>query len=97
MPPSTAAALAVSDTVVVSIVSATLVTTGAPSMTRFSNPPPLASLIDAATLPASTTTSSVGAVTLIAPLLLPAGIVIALPLDSVTVTVLSAGAVRVAV
>ena len=43
-----------SDTVVVSMVSAMLVAAGVELTARFSKPPPLALLIAAATLPAST-------------------------------------------
>jgi hypothetical protein len=97
LPPSATLALAVSDTVVVSIVSVMAVVAGAALTTRFSKLPPLALLIAADTLPASTTTSSVGASTLTVPVLAPAAMLIVAPLLSVTVTAVSAGCVRLAV
>ena len=52
-PPSATLGVAVSDTVVVSMVSLTAVTAGDESTTRFSKLPPLAVLMVADTLPAS--------------------------------------------
>ena len=59
--------------------------------------PPLAAVIVADTVPASTIASSAGAATLAVPLLAPAAMVIVAPLESSTVTSVSAGAVRLAV
>ncbi|MNF60821.1 hypothetical protein D3C81_1519900 [compost metagenome] len=53
MPPSAADSVAVSFTVVVSMVSVTLVTAGTVLGTRFSKLPPVAVEIVASTLPAS--------------------------------------------
>ena len=96
-PPSATAGLAVSDTVVVSIVSAIAVLAAVGSMASASKLPPAAVLIVADTLPASMNASSLGAATLTLPLLAPAAMVITAPLDSVTLTAVCAGAVSDAV
>ena len=64
MPPSATLGVAVRLTVVVSIVSVIAVLAAAGLISRFSKPPPVALEIVADTLPASTTTSSLGAATL---------------------------------
>ena len=79
------------DTVVVSIVSLMLVTASAVFGTRLSKPPPVAVVMRSVTEPASRYTSSLGAGTLMLPLLVPATMVIVRPLSSVTVTSLCAG------
>ena len=97
LPPSATLGVAVRLTVVVSTVSVMAVVAGAGLTARFSKLPPLAALIVADTLPASTIASSVGAGTLVVPVLAPAAMVIVAPLLSVTVTGACAGAVRLAV
>ena len=86
VPPSATMRLAVSDTVVVSMVSVTAVVAAAGLTASASKLPPVAAVIVADTLPASTYTSSLGAATLTVPELAPAAIVIVAPLLSVTVT-----------
>ena len=86
VPPSLTLGDALSDTVVVSIVSLTAVVAAAGLTTSVSKPPPMALAIVADTLPASTIASSPGAGTLTLPLLAPAAMVIVAPLLSVTVT-----------
>ena len=97
MPPSATLGVAVRVAVVTSIVSVTVVTAAAASITSDSKLPPVAVLIVRETLPASTYGSSVGAAMLTVPLVAPAAMVIVSPVDSVTVTGVSAGLVRVAV
>src|SRR5512138_1755506 len=82
VPPSATLGVALSDTIVVSIVSLTPVVAGVGSTTRFSKPPPVALLIVADTLPASRYTSSLGAAMLTVPLLAPAAMPIVAPLDN---------------
>ena len=84
-------------TVVTSIVSLMAVTAAAPLTARFSKLPPVAVVIVAETLPASTCTSSLGAATLTLPELAPAAMVIVVPLLSVTVTGVCATLVSAAV
>src|SRR6185436_19063885 len=86
VPPSATAGEAVSDSVVVSMVSVTAVVAAAGLIARLSKPPPVAVAIVADTLPASTIASSLGAGTLTLLLLEPAAIVMVAPLDNVTVT-----------
>src|SRR5688500_9210937 len=86
LPPSATLGLALNDTVVVSIVSEIVVVAAAGFTTSDSKLPPDALLIVADTLPASTITSSLGALTLTVPLLEPAAIVIVAPLLKFTVT-----------
>ena len=74
-----------------------MVTAAAVLIARFSKLPPVALEIVADTLPASTTTSSLGAGTLTLPALAPAAMVIVAPLLSVTVTALCAALVSAAV
>src|SRR5262245_28378378 len=97
LPASATLGVAVRDTVVVSIVSVTAVVAAAGLTASCSKPPPVAVLIVADTLPASTITSSAGAGTLTMPLLALAAITIDAPLLSVTVTGVCAGAVSDAV
>src|SRR5688572_15395930 len=97
LPPSATDGVAVSDKVVVSIVSVIVVVAAAGLTASASKPPPLVPLIVADTLPASTITSSLGAATLTVPLVAPAAMPIVAPLLSVTVTALAAGLVNVAV
>ena len=97
VPPSATLAVAVRLTVVVSGVSVMAVTAGAGFTTSDSSPPPVAPVIVACTLPASTYTSSAGAATLTVPVLVPAAMVIVAPLLSVTDTGDAAGLVRLAV
>ena len=92
LPPSATFGVALSDTVVVSIVSLTVVTAGAGLTARLSKPPPVAVVMRLVTEPASTYTSSPGAARLMLPLLAPAVMVMASPLSSVTVTAVCAGA-----
>ena len=97
LPPSATLGVAVSDTVVVSTVSVIAVETGAGSMARFSKLPPVAVLMLADTLPASTYTSSPGAGTLTEPELAPAAMVMFAPLLKATLTAVNAAAVNEAV
>src|ERR1041385_4663834 len=97
LPPSATMGVAVSDTVVVSIVSLTAVVAAAGLTTSDSKLPPTADVIAVDTLPASTIVSSLGAATLTVPLLAPAAIVIVAPLPSVTVTAVCAALVNDAV
>ena len=83
--------------VVVLTVSVTVVVAAVALIDRFSKLPPVALLIVADTLPASTYTSSVGAATLTVPELAPAAMLIVAPLLSVTVTAVCAGLVSEAV
>ena len=71
-----------SDTVVVSSVSLIVVVAAAGLTASASKPPPLAPVIVADTLPASTYTSSLGAATLTLPLVAPAAMLIVAPLLS---------------
>ena len=89
--------MAVSETVVVSVVSVTAVVAAVELIASASKLPPLALLIVADTLPASTYTSSPGAATLMLPVLAPAAMVILAPLDNVTVTAVCAADVSDAV
>ena len=82
---------------VVFTVSVTVVTAGVLSTARLSKLPPVADTMLRDTLPASTYTSSLGAGTLTLPLVAPAAMVIVAPPFSVTVTVLWAALVSVAV
>ena len=91
VPPSDTAAVAVSDTVVGSSVSAIAVTAGAGLMFNVSKPPPVALASVTDTVPASTYTSSAGAGTVTVPVVAPVAMVITAPLDSVTFTGASAG------
>jgi hypothetical protein len=97
VPPSATLGVALSDTVVVLMVSLTAVVAAAGLTARFSKLPPLALLIVVDTVPASTIASSLGAATLALPLLAPAAMLIVAPLDSVTVTGVCAAAVSDAV
>ena len=86
LPPSATLGVADRLTVVALTVSVTLVVAAAGLIDRFSKLPPLALLIVAETLPASTYASSPGAATLTVPELAPAAMVMVAPLLSVTVT-----------
>ena len=86
LPPSATLGEAVSDTVVVSMVSVIAVVAAAGSTSNDSKLPPDAALMVADTLPASTYTSSPGAGTLTVPELAPAAMVMVAPLESVTLT-----------
>ena len=97
LPPSATLAVALSDTVVVSMVSVMPVLAGVALTARFSKLPPVADAIERCTLPASRTTSSVGAGRLVLPLLAPAAIVMTAPLSSVTLTAVNAALVSDAV
>ena len=97
MPPSATEAEAVSETVVMSVVSVIEVVAAAGFTTRLSKLPPVAELMVAETEPASMYTSSVGAATLTVPVVAPFAIVIVAPFDSVTVTAPCAALVRLAV
>ena len=97
LPPSATAGEAVRVTVLASTVSVMVVTAAAGLRTRFSKLPPLAPVMVTDTEPASRYTSSVGAATGTEPLLVLARMVIVAPFESVTVTSLCAGALRVAV
>ena len=96
-PPSATLGVALSDTVVVSSVSVMVVTAGTLPTVRPSKPPPLVAAIVAATLPASTYTSSFGAATAIEPVVAPAAMAITAPLDSVTLSGVFAACDNVAV
>ena len=97
LPPSATLGVAVSETVVVSIVSLMLVVAAAGLIARFSKLPPAADTIVAETEPASRYTSSFGARTLTEPLEAPAAMLIVAPLLRVTVTGAPAGLLRLAV
>ena len=97
MPPSVTDAAPAIDSVVVSTVSATAVVAAAGLTASASKPPPVALLIVADTLPASTCTSSPGAARPTVPELAPAAMVMTAPLLSVTVTGVNAGLVSDAV
>ena len=97
LPPSATLGVALRLTVVVSRVSVTVVVAAAGLMASASKLPPVAAVIVADTLPASTYTSSLGAATLTVPLVAPAAMVIVAPLDSVTLTGVAAAFVSVAV
>ena len=97
LPPSATLGVAVRVTVLVSVVSLTAVTAGAGLMARFSKLPPLALVMVTEVLPASTYTSSAGAGTVTVPVLAPAAMVMVALFDSVTVTSVCAGEVRLAV
>ena len=84
--PSATDALPVRLTVVTSIVSVIAVVAAAGLTARLSKLPPVAVLIVADTLPASTITSSLGAATLTLPELAPVPTTIVAPLLNVTVT-----------
>ena len=86
MPPSATEPVAVRLTVVVLTVSVIAVVAAAGLIARFSKLPPLALLIVADTLPASTYTSSLGAATLTVPGAAPVAMVMVAPLLSVTDT-----------
>ena len=86
LPPSATLGVAVRLTVVTSIVSVIAVVAVAGSIARFSKLPPVALTMVVATLPASTSTSSLGAATLTVPELVPAAMVMLAPLDRFTVT-----------
>ena len=90
LPPSATLAEAVRLTVVVAMVSVIAVVAAAGLIARLSKLPPVALLIVADTLPASTYTSSPGAGTLTVPELAPAAMLIVAPLLSVTVTAVCA-------
>src|SRR5215831_9803277 len=96
-PPSATLGLALRLTVVVSIVSVIAVVAAAGLIARLSKLPPLAAVMVADTLPASTYTSSLGAATLTLPLLAPAAMLIVAPLLSVTATAVCATLVSDAV
>src|SRR2546422_745362 len=96
-PPSATDGVAVSETVVTSIVSVIDVVAGAGFTASASKPPPDAELIVVDTLPASTYASSPGAATLTLPELAPAAMVITAPLDRFTVTGVCGAAVSDAV
>ena len=87
----------VMDTVVTSIVSLTVVVAAAGLTTRLSKLPPVAAVIVREMLPASRYGSSAGAAIDTEPVVAPAAIVIVSPVDSVTVTGVSASLVSVAV
>ena len=72
-------------------------TAAAVEATRRSKLPPVALLMVALTVPASTYTSSPGAATLTLPVVAPLAMLITLPLESVTLTALCAALVRLAV
>ena len=97
MPPSATLPVAVSETVVVSVVSVMEVVAAAGFTTRLSKLPPVAEAIVAETDPASMYSSSLGAGTLTVPLDAPLAIVIVAPFDSVTVTAPCAALVKLAV
>src|SRR5512143_3036220 len=97
LPPSATLGVADSDSVVVSGVSVTAVTAGVGSTASASKLPPLAVPIVTDTVPASTYGSSAGAAAITLPVVAPAAMAITAPLDSVTVTAVSAGWVNVAV
>ena len=97
LPPSATVAVALSETVVVSIVSVTVVVAAAGFTTRFSKPPPVALAMVSETGPASTTASSPGAGSVSVALDALVGMVIVWLFDSVTVTAEAAGLVSVAV
>src|SRR5262245_40915400 len=97
LPPSATLGVALKLTVVASIVSVTAVVAAVGLTARLSKLPPVALLIVADTLPASTYASSLGAATLTVPELAPAAIVMVAPLLSVTVTALWAALVNDAV
>ena len=82
---------------VTSTSSVTVVVAAVGSMTSDSKLPPAALVIVVETLPASRYGSSLGAATDAVPLVAPAAIVIVAPLDSDTVTGVSAALVSVAV
>src|SRR5262245_14721826 len=86
LPPSAALGVAVRLTVVASIVSVIAVVAAAGLIASASKLPPVALLMVADTVPASTYGSSPGAGTLTVPELLPAAIAMVAPLDNVTVT-----------
>ena len=97
LPPSATLGVAVRLTVVVSMVSVMAVVAAAGLIASASKLPPLALLIVADTLPASTYASSPGAATLTVPELAPAAMVIVAPLLRVTVTGVCAALVSDAV
>ena len=97
MPPSATEPVAVSETVVASVVSVMLVVAAAGFTTRDSKLPPVAVAIVAETEPASMYTSSLGAATETVPVVAPLAIVITAPFDKVTVTAPCAALVRLAV
>ncbi len=97
LPPSATLGVEDSEMVVVLFVSETAVTAGAGSMARLSKLPPLVPVIVVETDPASTYTSSAGAGIDTEPILAPAAMVIAAPLDRFTVTAVPAGLVSDAV
>ena len=96
-PPSATLGVAVRVAVVVSTVSVTLVTAAVGLIARFSKLPPVAVVIVADTLPASTSASSAGAATVTVPVEAPARMVICALFDSVIVTSVPAGLLSVAV
>src|SRR5256714_13010854 len=96
-PPSATLAVAVRETVVVSIVSVIAVMAAAGFTANDSKLPPVAELIVAETLLASTYTSSLAAATLTVPELAPAAMPITAPFDRVTVTGVWAMLVKLAV
>ncbi|MNH13706.1 hypothetical protein D3C79_732870 [compost metagenome] len=95
--PSTTEVVPLMLTVVVSMVSVTWVTAGCLLIARSSKLPPVAPVMVALTLPASMYTSSAGAGTLAVPVVLPASMVMVAPLLRVTVTVVCALLLKVAV
>jgi len=90
-------AVALRETVLLSMVSVMSVTAGVLSTTRFSKLPPVVLVMLASTLPASLYTSSPGAATVMVPVLAPLAMLITAPLLRVTVMAVPAGLVRVAV
>ena len=97
MPPSATLGVAVSVAVVTSIVSLTVVVAAVLSIDSDSKPPPDVEAIVRETEPASRYGSSVGARIDTVPVVAPAAMAIVWPLDSVTVSGVTAALVSVAV